>query len=397
MTPQPLLQGIRVLDLTHVLAGPYATMMLADLGAEVWKIEKPGRGDTTRGTPPRIGGMSHYFAAINWNKKGIAIDVKEPRGRQLILDLVRHADVVIDNFRPGTLEDLNLGYPVLRAVNPGIIRCAISGFGQEGPLAKDPAFDLIIQAMAGFMAVTGEPGGPPLRTGVSIGDAAAGAFAVAAIGLALYQRERTGLGQEIDISMFDCLVSFLTYYLTLYQATGKEPARVGSQHASVVPLGAFATADGHVTVAAFNQSFWRRLCAALDRDDLAADPRFATMAERQRHRDELTDILTEVFRGRSTEEWLGRLRANDVPAGPIQTVGQVLGHPHTAARGLLRTVPLPEGEVRVAAQPMRFGAGAPVRVSPPPGLGQHTQAVLTQVLGIDAAGYAELQAAGVVG
>jgi CoA:oxalate CoA-transferase len=396
VTPRPLLEGVRVVDFTHVLAGPYATMMLADLGAEVWKIEKPGRGDTTRGTPPFIGGMSHYFSAINWNKKSVGIDIKDPRGRELVLKLVRLADVVIDNFRPATLEGLGLGYSVLRDVNPRIIRCAISGFGQDGPLASNPAFDLIIQAMAGFMSVTGEPDGPPLRTGVSIGDVAAGAFAVAAIGLALYQREQTGLGQEIDISMFDCLVSFLTYYLTFCQATGQEPPRVGSQHLSVVPMGAFRSADGYVAVAAFNQSFWRRMCTALGRDDLAIDPRFATMADRQRHREELTRILAAEFERFPTEEWVRRFHENDVPASPILTIGQVLDHPHTRARGLLKVIQLPEAEVRVAAQPMRFSSAGAMRPSPPPALGADTREVLVNVLGLDEASYTELQSAGVV-
>lgn len=394
----PILGGIRVLDLTHVLAGPYATTMLADLGAEVLKIEKPGRGDTTRGTPPFAGDVSHYFAAVNWGKRSVGLDLKHPQGRELFLKLVERADVVIDNFRAGTLEDLDLGYDVLRAANPRIIRCAISGFGQTGPLAHKPAFDAIIQAMSGFMAVTGERGGAPLRCGVSVGDVAAGAFAVAGIALALYERERTGAGQEIDVGMFDSLVSFMSYYLTLYQVNGKEPPRVGSEHASMVPLSSYATKDGYVCIAAFNDSFWKRMCKAIGHEELTTDSRFATVRDRQRNRDACNAALQEIFAERPTAEWVALLEAVDVPVSPILGIGALLEHPHLAARGLLRTIHTPEKDLRVAGQPVRMSAHTSNdRPLCPPELGADTRDVLTSILNISSDEYQRLQTAGAVG
>ncbi len=394
----PILRGVRVIDLTHVLAGPYATTLLADLGAEVLKIEKPERGDTTRGTPPFAGRLSHYFAAVNWGKKSVTLDLKREKGRDLFLRLVEHGDVVIDNFRAGTLEDLHLGYDVLRERNPRIIRCAISGFGQTGPLAQKPAFDAIVQAMSGFMAVTGERGGPPLRCGVSVGDVAAGAFAVAGIALALYQREKTGVGQEIDVGMFDTLVSFMTYYLTLYQVTGKEPPRVGSEHASMVPLGSYATTDGYVVVAAFNDSFWRRMCEGIGHPELTTDPRFATVRDRQRNRDACNSALQTIFELRTTQEWVEQLEALDVPVSPILGIGALLDHPHLAARGLLRTIAGDETRLRVAGQPLHMSTHeVQPNPLPPPELGADTEQVLTSLLNLETQEYSRLREAGIVG
>ena len=371
--------------------------MLADLGAEVIKIEKPGRGDTTRGTPPFAGDWSHYFAAVNWGKRGLGIDLKKPEGVDLFLRLVEHSDVVIDNFRAGTVDELGLGYDVLAARNPRIIRCGISGFGATGPLAQKPAFDVIIQAMAGFMAVTGERGGPPLRTGVSIGDVSAGAFALGGIALALYTREKTGRGQNIDVGMFDSLVSFMTYYLTLFQITGKEPPKLGSQHASMVPLGSFRTQDGHVIIASFNDSFWRRACEALGHPELTEDPRFKTVRDRQTNRDACNEAIEAITIQKPTAYWVEALEAADVPVGPILSVGQLLDDPHLAARELLRTIDLPDRKLRVAGQPLRMSEHAQsVAPAPPPVLGADTQAVLRDVLGVDSEGYLKLKEAGVV-
>lgn len=394
----PILAGIRVLDLTHVLAGPYTTTLLADLGAEVLKIEKPGRGDTTRGTPPFAGEVSHYFAAVNWGKRSVALDLKHPHARELFLKLVERADVVIDNFRAGTLEDLNLGYDVLSETNPRIIRCAISGFGQTGPLAQKPAFDAIVQAMSGFMAVTGERGGNPLRCGVSVGDVGAGAFALAGIALALYHRERTGCGQEIDVGMFDSLVSFMSYYLTLYQVSGKEPPRVGSEHASMVPLASYKTRDGFVCVAAFNDSFWKRMCNAISREDLISDPRFATVRDRQKNRDACNAELAKTFSERPTAEWIKLLEGVDVPVSPIVGIGELLSLPHLGARDLLRTIHTPEKELQVAGQPIRLSAHV-YNDEPlgPPALGADTREVLSSILNLDTNEYQRLLAAGAVG
>ena len=394
----PILSGIRVLDLTHVLAGPYTTTLLADLGAEVLKIEKPGRGDTTRGTPPFAGDMSHYFAAVNWGKRSVALDLKHPQAREVFLKLAERADIVIDNFRAGTLEDLNLGYDVLSEVNPRIIRCAISGFGQTGPFAQKPAFDAIVQAMSGFMAVTGERGGDPLRCGVSVGDVGAGAFALAGIALALYHRERTGRGQEVDVSMFDSLVSFMSYYLTLYQVNGKEPPRVGSQHASMVPLGSYKTKDGFVCIAAFNDSFWQRMCSAIGREDLISDTRFATVRDRQKNRDACNDELAETFGTRPTVEWVELLDKVDVPVSPIVGIGELLSLQHLNARDLLRTIHTPGKDLQVAGQPIRLSDHV-YNDEPlgPPQLGADTRDVLTSILNLDNDEYQRLQAVGAVG
>jgi len=394
----PILRGIRVIDLTHVLAGPYATTLLADFGAEVLKIEKPERGDTTRGTPPFAGKLSHYFAAVNWGKRSVALDLKREEARDVFLRLVEQADVVVDNFRAGTLEDLGLGYDVLRARNPRIIRCAISGFGQTGPLAEKPAFDAIVQAMSGVMAVTGEHGGAPLRCGVSVGDVAAGAFAVAGIALALYHREKTGLGQEIDVGMFDTLVSFMSYYLTLYQVTGKEPPRLGSEHASMVPLASYATSDGYVVVAAFNDAFWRRLCEGIGRPELTADPRFATVRDRQHNRAACNAALQAVFELRTTDEWIERLEALDVPVSPILGIGELLEHPHLAARGLMRTIDGGGTQLRVAGQPLHMSLHeTQPHPLPPPELGADTEQVLKSLLNLQQQEYARLRSAGIIG
>jgi CoA:oxalate CoA-transferase len=394
----PILRGVRVLDLTHVLAGPYATMLLADLGADVIKVEKPGRGDTTRGTPPFAGDLSHYFAAVNWGKRSVAIDLKRSEGRALLLRLVERTDIVVDNFRPGTMEALDLGYDVLRGVNARIIRCTISGFGQTGPLSKKPAFDAIVQAMSGFMAVTGERGGAPLRCGVSVGDVAAGAFAVAGIALALYRREQTGVGQEIDVAMFDSLVSFMTYYLTLYQVSGEEPPRVGSEHASMVPLASYPTKDGYVVIAAFNDSFWKRMCEAIGHRELTVDARFQTVSDRQRNRDACNAALRAIFATRPTQEWVDLLESVDVPVSSILGIGALLAHPHLAARDLLRTLARPDADLKVAGQPLKMSdhqnAGPPLG---PPELGQDTRSILSSLLDVDEQEYQRLQGAGIVG
>lgn len=393
-----MFQGIRVLDFTHVLSGPYAAMLLGDLGAEVWKIEKPARGDTTRGTPPFINGVSHYFFSVNRQKKSVAVDVKTDAGRQLILDLLPHVDVVLNNFRPGVMEGLGLGYPDLQARNPRIISCSISGFGQTGPLRDRTAFDLITQAMSGFMSVTGEKGRPPIRTGVSIGDVTAGVFAVAAVSAALYRREREGVGANIDVSMLDSLISLLTYYVPLSAATGRAPEPEGSMHASVVPMGAFPTEDGFIAIAAFNQQFWRSLCVALDHPEWMEDPRFDTLAHRRAYRDELMPMIKAITSTATTAEWAKRFEARDVPYGPIQTIPEVLEHPQVQDRNMILRLSHPEaGEVPVANHPFHISAlnNAPPLL--PPSLGADTAAVLTSVLGLSAHQLSQLASEGVIG
>lgn len=390
------LAGIRVVDLTHVLAGPYCTMMLADLGAEVYKIEKPGRGDTTRGTPPFFGEWSHYFVAVNRNKVSVGLDIKQPEGKRVLLRMIEQSDVVVNNFRPGVLDGQGLGYADLAAVNPRIINCSISGFGQYGSLAQKTAFDLIAQAMSGFMSVIGEPGGPPLRCGVSLGDVVASTFALAAIMTALYDRERTGRGQDIDISMLDCLVSYLTYYVTLAQATGQAPPPVGSQHATVVPMGAYRTRDGYLAIAAFNQGFWLSMCDAISRPELKDDPRFRTMRDRQRHRDELMAILYAVIAQETSAYWEQRFAEFDVPCGPILTIPEVIALPHLEERGMLAELALGERRVKVAAQPMKFSGLASQLRQLPPVQGAATREALCVQFGLEEQEYAALRERGIL-
>lgn len=376
--------GLRVVDLTHVLAGPFASMILADLGAEVYKIEKPGRGDTTRGTPPFIGDASHYFLAVNRNKHSVGIDIKAPGGPELVRELVDRSDVLINNFRPGVLGRYGLGYDDLAESNPGLIYCSITGFGEDGPYRDRAAFDVIVQSMAGLMSVTGHPGMPPARAGISAGDVVSGLYAAQAIGAALFQRERTGVGCNVDVAMFDCLFSFLTYYVTWQQATGTSPGPQGSGHPSMVPGGSFPTADGYVTIAAFNTGFWKAFCAVAGHPEWVEDARFATARDRLHHRDALVAAISEVTRQRTTEEWVAVLTEHDIPHGPVWDVEEAMNSDQAAMRGLLHTLRHPDaGDVRVAAYPVQMtGVRTGVRKLPPD-LGQDTEAVLREVLGLE--------------
>lgn len=392
------MKGVRVIDLTHVLAGPFATMLMGDLGAEILKIEKPGRGDTTRGTPPYFGDVSHYFIAVNRNKRSVGIDIKTPEGRDLLLGLARKADVIVNNFRPGVLDRLGLGYDILSEANPRLINCSVSGFGNSGPLTDKPAFDMIIQSMSGFMSLTGEPDRDPVRCGVSIGDLVSGLYAVIAVATALFDRERTGRGQNIDISMLDSLVSLLTYYVTLHQATGKTPERTGTMHASMVPGGTFPTADGHITLAAFNQRFWRALCEAIEEPELAEHPRFASPRLRYHNSDELIAHLRATLGQKTTEEWARRFDRHDVPYGPVLTIPQLLEHPQIQARTSIFPLSLPDlGSVHVSGQPIRFAGTETGAYRNPPDLGADTRDVLINLLNIDEDRYQQLESSNIVG
>ena len=389
--------GIRVVDLTHVLAGPFASMILGDLGADVWKIEKPGRGDTTRGTPPLVNGVSHYFLAVNRNKRSVAVDLKDPRGASVIQSLADRADVFVHNFRPGVLDRYGLGAEVLRERNPGLVYCSLTGFGVDSKLKDRAAFDVIIQSMAGIMSVTGEPGGRPVRAGVSIGDLVSGLYAAQAIGAALYRRHVDGIGATLDVGMFDSLFTMLAYYITLVQTTGVDPGPQGSGHPSMVPGGTFATADGYVTIAAFNQGFWIRFCSAIGRENLADDARFSTATKRRDNRKELEAIIGSILQTLSTDEISDALERLDVPFGPMWGVSKAMASHHVEERGLLwevghRLAP----EVRAAGYPVLGFPGAATRL-PPPDLGEHSRAVLMGVLGMSEDEVGELVRAGVVG
>jgi len=373
-----LLEGVTVLDLTRMLAGPYGALLLADLGAEVIKVEDPVGGDPIRGMgPPFIQGESAYFISINRNKKSLTLDLTAPRGREVFLRLVQQADVVLDNFRPGILEKLGLDHSALRRINPRIVACSISGFGQDGPYRSRPAFDLILQAMGGAMSITGEPNRDPVRMGIPMGDLAGGLFGAMAVAAALFQRERTGEGRSIDLSLLDCQVSLLTYVAQYFLITGEVPGPVGSGHATIVPYQAFRTRDAHIVIAIFTEKFWSQFCHVIGRPDLVEDPRFATNEERHAHRHELIPMLERIFATRTGEEWLKDLQAEGIPSGPINTVDRVLSDPQVLHRGMVAEVEHPVcGRLKVVGTPVKALPGDGGTLRPPPVLGQHTEEVL---------------------
>ena len=393
------LSGLRILDLSWVLSGPYCTMTLCDLGAEVIKCERPPYGDHARNTGPVVDGESGYFFSVNRGKRSISIDLRAEEGRELFLRLVDEVDVVVENFTPGTMEQLGLGYETLSEANPRLIYCAVSGFGHTGPLSDRPALDIIVQGMGGIMSITGEPGGGPIRPGVSLGDIAAGLYAAIGILAAVYERERSGRGQFVDVSMLDSQVAIQENAFMRYHVSGQTPSKLGTRHPTAVPFQAFETADGYMVIALSwgvpNQ--WALLCAELGIIELADDPRFATGEARSEHHGELEPLLTEAFRTRSTREWVERLEPYDIPCGPLNSIPDVTRMPQLAAREML----VPVEHHTLGALPL---VNTPVKLSRTPGgisssspdMGQHTREVLDELLGIDGETVDELLARGVV-
>lgn len=382
------LEGLKIVDLSRVLSGPFCTMVLADLGADVIKIEEPGSGDTTRGFSPHVGGESHYFLAINRNKRSVAVDLKTEEGLRIVKDLIERADVVVENFRPGVAARLGLDADTLRARNPQLIYCSISGFGQDSSERDRPAYDIVIQALTGAMEITGEAGRLPAKMGLPVADQVSGIYAAIQILAALRRRDAEGSGASIDVSMWEVSTALLSYMANAYLATGQQPQRLGSSHPTIYPYNAFATSDGYITVAPFTNRFWRNFCAVVERPDLAENEEYKRFGGRLKHRAELSEMLDEIMRQRTTDEWMRLLEIGDVPCGPVKTVGQALSMPQTIERGMVVEREHPTaGTIRTLGSPFHFDfAGRAVYTAPDrpaPLLGEHTRSVLTEELGYD--------------
>lgn len=378
MMHDPALTGIRVLDLSRVLAGPSCTQTLADLGAEVWKIENPSSGDDTRGwMPPELDGESTYFMCCNRSKKSVAIDMKSAEGQKTLCALAAEADVLVENFRLGALEKFGLDFETLAKINPRLIYCSISGYGRTGPRADEGGYDFTIQAESGLMAITGEPDGAPMKLGVAISDLVTGMNAVQAILAALIARDRTGRGQHLDIALFDSAVALLANVGSGYLQTGIQSPRQGNAHATVVPYQLFDTADGTLALACGNDGQFQTLCQdVLKRADLAADPRYIRNQDRVNNREALIPILKAIFSTRSTADWLGDLKAAKVPGGKVRSVGEVLTAPDVLARGIVTEIPdAVHGKLRLLSSPLRFSDTPVLAPIAPPRLGQHTDEV----------------------
>jgi crotonobetainyl-CoA:carnitine CoA-transferase CaiB-like acyl-CoA transferase len=388
---------VRVLDLTRVLAGPFCSMILGDMGAEVIKIEEPGKGDDTRSWPPFLGGEATYFLAVNRNKQSLTLNLKAAEGRAILQRLVRKSDVVLENFRTGTMERLGLGYKSLARLNPRLVYCAISGFGESGPEASRAGYDLVVQAESGIMDITGFEDGPPVKVGTSIADLVAGMSAAHGVTLALLARHRTRRGQKVEISMQDAMAALLTYQAGIYFGTGQKPSRRGNKHPSIVPYEVFKAADAYLTLGVANNSLWERCCAAMERPDLIKDPRYATEAARVQNREALVPLLNQVLGARTADDWLKRFEEVGVPAGRIRTVAEVCESAHLEARGMIVTLPHPKaGALRVLGVPVRLHATPGKATTAPPLLGQHTERVLRGVLGLKRAEVGRLRRDGVV-
>jgi formyl-CoA transferase/CoA:oxalate CoA-transferase len=394
-----LFGGVRVLDLSRMLAGPYGSMLLADQGAEVVKIEEPDGGDPMRamGPPFLPDGESAYFLSINRNKKSLALDLTGDAGRRVFHDLVAHADVVWENFRPGIMARLGCDYQALSAINPRLVMCSISAYGQDGPYRDWPAFDLALQAMGGAMSLTGERDRGPVRMGLPMGDLAGGMFGAFAVAGALFRRARTGRGAHVDLSLLDCQVSLLSYLAQYFWADGKVPRPLGSAHTSVVPYGALATRDGHLIVAIFAEKFWGAFCRAVERPEWADDPRFARNRDRVAHRDALMPLVERLFTERTTADWLARLQAAGVPATPIQTVDRVLADPQVRHRGMVVEVEHPRhGRLPTLGTPIKVDGSMGLDVTAAARLGEHTDEILGGLLKYSGECLAALRQQGVI-
>jgi crotonobetainyl-CoA:carnitine CoA-transferase CaiB-like acyl-CoA transferase len=403
------LDGITVLDLTRVLSGPYCTMLLADMGARVIKLEQPGKGDDTRawGPPflypsapspraggPDVNGESAYFLSINRNKESVTLDFKQPEGRAVLDRLIARSDVLVENFRPGTLARLGLDYRALAAAHPRLVYCSISGFGHTGPRSKEPGYDAIMQAEGGLMSITGAADGAPYRLGVAIVDIVSGMFAAYGVALALFARDRTGRGQEVDLAMLDATVALLTYQAGNFFASGTVPARLGNRHPSIVPYETFAASDGEFVLAVGNDEQWRRFCAIAG---LPEEERFATNRQRVTGYDQLRPLVADRLRTQPRQHWIDRLTAAGVPCGSVRNFEELFADPQLAAREMLARVEHATiGELKTLGVPVKLSDTPGGVRTPPPTLGQHTEAVLAQELGLSPDAIANLRAQRVI-
>ena len=393
----PPLSGFTVVDLTRVLSGPYCTMQLADMGARVIKVEQPGKGDDTRGWgPPFVEGESAYFLSVNRNKESLTLDLKDSGARRVLERLLDRADVLVENFRPGTMARLGLGYADIAARWPRLVYCSISGFGQSGPRRAEAGYDAVMQAEGGLMSITGAGDGPPYRLGVAISDIVTGMFAAQGITLALLARERTGTGQLVDVGMLDATAALLTYQAGIYFATGTPPPRMGNRHPTIVPYETLSASDGDFVVAVGNDDLWRRFCRVIGADDIVADGRFATNRARVSNYEALKPHLVERLRARPRAEWVSALKAAGVPCGSVRDVAEVLGDEQLRARDMIQEVEHAiAGVVRVTGVPIKLSATPGSVRSAPPVLGQHTDAILRE-LGAPDEEIARLRAAGAI-
>ncbi|HEV7801886.1 MAG TPA: CoA transferase [Burkholderiales bacterium] len=393
------LEDVKVLDLTHALAGPFCSTMLADFGAQVIKLEPPGHGDIARGWgAPLPGGETAYFVSLHRHKRGIVIDLKKPEGKELFFRLVKESDVVLENYRVDALKRLGLDYEAARKRNPGIIYASVSGFGQDGPYRERAALDLILQAESGMISVTGEPGSSGTKAGVSIADMTAGMYCAYAVMLALRVKDKTGEGQQVDISMMEGQLALLGTNIANYFANGEIPRPLGTAYSVVVPYQTFHTATRDLALAIAGEKIWRKFCPVIGLPQLLDDPRYVNTVERSKHRDSLIAALQEAFLTKPYEEWEPLLLANDIPVGAINNIAQVVEHPQVKARESLREVDHPSvGKVRVVRSPVRLSKTPAKSPTPSPTHGQHTHEVLREVLGMSAGEIATLEAAGVLG
>lgn len=378
------LEGVVVLDLSRVLAAPYTGMILADMGADVIKIERPGKGDDSRAYGPFKNGESVYYMSLNRGKRSMTLNMKSEEGKQILKDLVKEADVLVENFRGGTMDKLGLGYDVLKEINPRLIYSACTGFGMTGPYKFDPAYDVIVQGMGGIMSITGQEGGEPTKVGASIGDITAGIFSAVGIMMALYAREKTGKGQLVDVSMLDCQVAILENAIARYMNAGVSPKPIGNRHASITPFQSLKASDGYVIIAVGNDTLWQKFCGLIDRPDLAADPRFTTNPLRTENVKVLGEELTKTFVTKTMDEWLHILKEGGIPVGPINDVERVIKDPAVIARDMIVTTHHPvAGDVEMAGVPIKLSDTPGSVDGPAPTLGQHTREILKEKLNMD--------------